>query len=89
MKYFDWSEEKNEWLQGHRGISFELCLAYIQSGYVLDDLENTHPRQHQRVLIVNIEGYAYRVPYVEDEEKIFLKTIYPSRIDTKRYLSDQ
>ena len=40
----------------------------------------------QRMFIVNIENYAYLVPFVEDGEKIYLKTIIPSRKATKKYL---
>ena len=87
MKYFDWDEEKNEWLLQTRDISFELCVACIEQGYLLDILANKAPRSHQKVFILNIEGYVYRVPFVEDEEKIFLKTAYPSRQDTKKYLT--
>jgi hypothetical protein len=88
MPYFDWDEAKNAWLERERGITFELCVAYIERGYLLDVLQNKHPRSHQKVFIINIEGYAYRVPFVEDSEKIFLKTAYPSSDDTKTYLSN-
>ena len=40
------------------------------------------------MIIVNINDYAYLVPFVEDNQKIFLKTIIPSRKATKRYLID-
>lgn len=40
---------------------------------------------NQRIFVVGIEGYAYLIPYVEDEEEIFLKTIIPSRKFTKTY----
>lgn len=36
--------------------------------------------------VIEINNYAYVVPYVEKEGKIFLKTIFPSRKYTKRYL---
>lgn len=88
VKYFDWNEEKNDWLMQERDISFELCISYIEQGYLLDILVNTSPREHQKIFILNIEGYVYRIPFVEDEEKIFLKTAYPSRKDTKKYLSE-
>ncbi len=88
VKYFDWSEEKNLWLEKERGITFELCVSIIERGYILDILQNKHPYSHQKVFIINIEGYAYRVPFVEDDEKIFLKTAYPSKKDTKTYLLD-
>jgi len=37
-------------------------------------------------LIVELEGYAYLVPYVENANEIFLKTIIPSRKMTKKNL---
>lgn len=87
MAFFDWDEEKNRQLQAERHISFELCVAYIEQGYVLDVLQNRSPRSHQKVFVVNIENYAYRIPFVEEGERLFLKTAYPSRAATKRYLS--
>jgi len=35
---------------------------------------------------VNSNNYVYLIPFVEDEEKVFLKTIIPSRKATKYYL---
>lgn len=87
MTFFDWDEKKNAKLQAERNLSFELCVAHIERGYVLDILQNKSPRNHQKVFILNIENYAYRVPFVEKEDTIFLKTAYPSREDTRRYLS--
>ena len=40
----------------------------------------------QKILIVDIEGYAYLVPCVVTDEEYFMKTIIPSRKATKRYL---
>jgi hypothetical protein len=34
-------------------------------------------------------GYAYLVPFVEDERSIFLKTIIPSRKATRQYLGEE
>jgi hypothetical protein len=39
------------------------------------------------VLVVALDGYAYWVPFVEDEEYFFLKTIIPSRKATRDYLN--
>ena len=36
--------------------------------------------------MIDVEGYAYLVPFVESEEEVFLKTIIPSRKATKTYL---
>ncbi len=86
VKYFDWDESKNDWLIKTRGISFEMCVKYIEEGYLLDIIENHKPYEHQKVFVIDIDGYAFNIPFVEDEEKIFLKTAYPSRNATKKYL---
>jgi hypothetical protein len=51
-------------------------------------LEHPNPRQYpgQRLFIVTVEGYVCIVPFVEDDDKIFLKTIIPSRKMTKQHL---
>lgn len=52
-----------------------------------------HPNQKrypgQQIYIVNINNYAYVVPFVEDEEKRFLKTIFPSRKMTEQYVKKE
>jgi hypothetical protein len=37
---------------------------------------------------IKIKGYAYAVPYVIDKKRkvVFLKTVYPSRVLTEKYL---
>lgn len=84
-KFADWDEEKNQWLKVNRSVSFEEVLIAMDNGQVLDIIENkNYPKQ--RMLIINFENYAFIVPYVEDKEKLFFKTIYPSRKYTKLYL---
>ncbi len=89
VKYFDWNEEKNEWLIAERGVSFEMCVIAIEQGDLLALVPNEHPRAHQKKFIVKIDEYAYVVPYVEDDEKLFLKTMFPSRKATQKYLSKE
>ena len=88
MKYFDWNDEKNDLLKKLRGVSFEDVVLAIQNGDLLDRV--THPNStkypRQMVFYVNINKYVYAVPFVEDDEKIFLKTIMPDRKATKKYL---
>lgn len=85
MKYFDWNEDKNQKLKDERGIGFEDIVIAIDEGRLLITLDHSR-RPNQKIYIVNIENYAYMVPFVEDEEKYFLKTIYPSRKMTKEYI---
>ena len=91
MKHSAWNEEKNEVLKEERGISFEEILFHIRRGDVLDILEHPNPERYsgQRVFVVDVDGYAYLVPFVEDAQVVFLKTIIPSRKATKRYLDGE
>ena len=88
MKNFVWNEDKNEKLKRERNISFEIILLQIEAGKILDILEhpNSEKYQGQKIFVIEFEGYAFLVPFVEDEQKIFLKTIIPSRKATKFYL---
>jgi len=88
MKYFYWSEEKNELLKAERQVSFEEVVFYIEQGFLLDVLE--HPNQEkykgQKMFVFQIDAYVYLVPFIEDDHSVFLKTIIPSRKATRNYL---
>ena len=88
MKYFDWDEKKNRFLKKSRGTGFEDVLLALKENRLLTIIRHPNIKKYsnQKVLIVEIDGYAYLVPFVEDEQKIFLKTIFPSRKYTKRYI---
>jgi len=88
MKYFIWNSDKNEHLKRERDISFEQIVIQIEEGKLHDILE--HPNQQkyedQQIFVVELNEYIHLVPFVEDEEYVFLKTIIPSRKATKKYL---
>ncbi len=87
MKIFRWNAEKNEILARERGITFEEIVQRIESGAKV--IEPDHPNKekypNQKILIIDVEGYAYIVPCVIDKNEYFLKTIIPSRKATKKY----
>lgn len=89
MKPFRWSAQKNDALRADRGVSFESIVIAIESAGLLDVL--AHPNQakypRQRILVVAYDSYAYLVPFVEEEDCFFLKTIIPSRKATRDYLN--
>jgi uncharacterized DUF497 family protein len=91
MKYFDWNDDKNAKLKEERGVSFEQVELAIATGDLVDRLKHPNPEKYpnQKVFLVRIEDYIYSVPYIEDDEKIFLKTIIPSSKATKKYLRDK
>jgi len=88
MKYYDWNEEKNQWLKKERNISFEIIVNCLEQEKILDKIShpNSEKYPNQFIFIVEYENYAYLVPFVEDEEKVFLKTIIPSRKATEKYI---
>ncbi len=89
MKPFRWNEEKNKSVKAERGISFERIVVSIEAGGLQDIL--AHPNQakypRQRILVVACDNYVYLVPFVEEEDYFFLKTIIPSRKATRDYLN--
>ncbi len=91
VKYFVWDPEKNERLMAEREISFEEIVFHVERGDVLDILEHPNPEKYagQRVFVVEIEQYAYLVPFIETETEVVLKTIIPSRKATRRYLGGE
>jgi uncharacterized DUF497 family protein len=84
MKFLNWDSEKNEILKHVRGISFEEIAYLIESGQILG-IEENPGRFNQKIYILEIENYAVVVPFVENDDEIFLKTAFPSRKYTKRY----
>lgn len=88
IKSYAWNEEKNQKLKTERNISFEVVVSNIASGNVLDLVEHPNQKKHkgQKIFIVNINNYAYLVPFVETDSEIFLKTIIPNRSATRKYL---
>lgn len=88
MKHINWNTEKSYVLKEIRGICFEDVIFHIEKGDMLDDYQ--HPNQQkypgQRIMVVGINNYAYLVPYIENEDELFLKTIIPSRSATEKYL---
>ena len=75
-------------LKIERGISFEVVALAIEADGLLDELRhpNTGKYPNQSVLVVAFDDYVYLVPYVEEPEYYFLKTIIPSRKATRDYL---
>jgi len=91
MKHFAWNPKKNLELIETRKISFERVIYHIEKHGYLDVIQhpNTEKYPNQKMFILNIENYAYLVPFVESAEELFLKTIIPSRKATKKYIEEK
>jgi len=80
MKDIRWSQLKSERLKKTRGVSFEEILSSELIAV------KAHPkRPGQNIMLFKYKGYIWIVPYVEEKDYIFLKTLYPSRKLTKLY----
>lgn len=91
MKPINWNADKNRKLIEGRDISFEDIVFALQSGGFVDDISHPNKKKYpsQRIFVIAIDDYAYLVPYVENDDEIFLKTIVPSRKASKQYLGDK
>ena len=78
---YDYNDEKNELLFNTRGITFYQVIEAIERDGILLDFDN--PRQDrypgQKIMVVSMNDYTYCVPYLIDEDRIFMKTVYPDR----------
>ena len=88
MKPFRWNHGKNEALKIGRSISFEEIVLAMEADGLLDELRHPNPDKYpnQSVFVVALDAYVYLVPYIEESEYFFLKSVIPSRKATKAYL---
>jgi uncharacterized DUF497 family protein len=91
MKPFRWPQDKNELLKAERGISFEEITVAVEAGALLDVVPHPNPKKYprQKVMVVEVFGYAYLVPFVEEDDHFFLKTIIPSRKATRDFIAQE
>ena len=87
MKTFNWNIRKNEILKKKRKVSFEKVMDAMINGKILDVIKHPNSEKYpdQKIFVVDIDDYCYLIPFVENDEEIFLKTIFPSRKYTKIY----
>ena len=88
MKHFRWNHQKNTELKIERDITFEQMVLAIEADGLLDLVQhpNIDKYPNQLIFVVAYEGYVYLVPFVEESEYYFLKTIIPSRKAKRDYL---
>ena len=85
MKPFRWDPIKNDQLMSERGLSFEQIAVAVEAGDLvkIKAHPNTAKYPRQKIMVVTIDGYACLVPFVEEADYYFLKTIIPSRKATR------
>ena len=80
MKQIKWNILKSERLKKTRGVSFNEIIR----GKLIA-VKKHHKRAFQDIMLFEYKGYIWIVPFVQSEDEIFLKTLYPSRKYTKSY----
>ena len=87
-KPFRWDADKNELLIQERSVSFEQITVAVENGDLLQVVQHPNITKYprQKIMVVGIDGYAYLVPFVEETEYLFLKTIIPSRKATREFI---
>jgi NAD(P)H-nitrite reductase large subunit len=78
MKKVNWNVEKEQLLKETRNIDLERVATMIEDNEILG-VYDVPSRPGQKMFAVNYDGYAICVPFVENEEEIFIKTAYNSR----------
>lgn len=76
-----WNADKNIEIKNERGVTFDQLL---NSRFI--GIEKNPKRSHQRLMLFEYKKYVWVVPYVREEGYYFLKTAFPSRKHTKKYL---
>jgi len=74
-------QEKNKKLLKERGVSFEMVIEKMVDKEIILDFKhpNTSRYPNQRIMVIEINNYTYCVPYLQTQNEIVLKTIYPDR----------
>jgi len=88
---FRWDLQKNTLLMRERGLSFEQIALAVEGDDLLQVIEHPNAAKYpnQKIMIVAMDGYAFLVPFVQEEEGYFLKTIIPSRKATRDFMGAQ
>ena len=91
MKPFRWPPDKNDLLIQEQGISFEDVTVAVEAGHLLEIVPHPNPAKYprQKIMVVDVAGYAFLVPFIEEEDHFFLKTIIPSRKATRDFIEKE
>ena len=88
---FRWHPQKNAQLMRERGLSFEQIVLAVEGGDLLQVIAHPTPARYpeQKIMVVAMDAYAFLVPFVQEEDGYFLKTIIPSRKAMRDFMRPQ
>jgi hypothetical protein len=81
MKEIRWNVDKNQELKQERNITFDQLINARFLG-----IERHPKRPNQHLMLFEFKKYVWVVPYIDEGEYYFLKTAFPNRKYTKKYL---
>src|SRR3989338_6430171 len=86
MKEVQFNREKDKVLLEKRGIGFEDIKQALENGKLLNVVKHPNSKRYprQKMFLIELNNYVFMVPFIEEREYIFLKTIIPSRKYTKK-----
>ena len=72
-------------------MSFEEITVAVEAGGLLEIVPHQNPAKYprQKIMVVKVAGYAFLVPFIEEEDHYFLKTIIPSRKATRDFIAKE
>lgn len=83
-KRVEWNIDKAKQLKKELCIDIKLISVMIEDGKFLD-IREVPSRPNQKMFILDYGDYIICVPFVEDDQKIFIKTAYRNRKTNKLY----
>lgn len=91
MKYFNWNDEKRDWIEKTQNIKFMDIVHCIQKNNLLKIVE--HPDKlkypYEEIYVLKYNNYIYLVPYIEAQQEVILKSAIPSSEATKEFLGEK
>ena len=72
-------------------MSFEEITVAVEAGGLLEIVPHQNPAKYprQKIMVVEVAGYAFLVPFIEEEDHFFLKTIIHSRKATRDFIAKE
>jgi uncharacterized DUF497 family protein len=83
-----WDKSKEQKLKNDRNIDLKEIKILIENGTYFDILENPS-RINQFLITLKYKSYVHVVVIMIEDDKIIIKTCYPSRKADKKYSGDK
>ncbi len=78
-------------MKATKGVSFEHIVEAIKNDKIITIIRHPNKKKYpnQKILLIEIQNYIYLVPGIETKNIVYLKTIFPSKKFTKKYIEER